>query len=82
MATDTSEYLFEEGELEKDDDKTPFTVVSYRKTRTAGISVIFKTSDAGSSFGEFIQTASLKRLQLQRNKKCNLSESRKMAASL
>lgn len=48
MSAMTSEYSLTE--VLPDDDKTPFTKVTYRKNRPAGIPVIFKPTVAGSSF--------------------------------
>lgn len=50
MATDTSAYLFEMGEFQKDDDEKSLTVVWYRESRPAEITVIFKPSEPGSPF--------------------------------
>lgn len=48
MNAETSTYSI--GEHQGDDDPTPFTVVTYRKNRPAGIPVIFKPVVPGSSF--------------------------------
>lgn len=56
MATNVSHYLFDDREFQKDNDEAPFTVVSYRKSRPAGIPLTFKPHDPGSSFWGVIRS--------------------------